>query len=143
MQDVLPLAILVFLRMKIVGEHQAVHFIHQNMGAVDVMTKVATEIEAFVSDLNVKTITAAKDAGQGDLYKRFTDVLKYNPAEDNTYVPGLFDGALPMGKTNTEYSQTMQNLKHNILKKFEQMQNKKKPCSFLRWGSDCVNCGMQ
>ena len=131
MQDVLPLAILVFLRMKIVGEHQAVHFIHQNMGAVDVMTKVATEIEAFVSDLNVKTITAAKDAGQGDLYKRFTDVLKYNPAEDNTYVPGLFDGPFPMGKTNTEYSETMQNLKHNILKKFEEMQNKKKPCSFL------------
>ena len=130
MQDILPLAILVFLRMKIVGEYQSVHFIHQNMGAVDVMTKVATEIEAFVRDLNVKTLAAAKDAGQCDQYKRFTDVLKYNPTEDNTYVPGLWDGALPMGKTNTEYSETMQKLKQNILKKFEEMQKEKKPCSF-------------
>ena len=46
--DVLPLAIHVFLCMSIIGEHQACHFIHQNMGAVDVMMKVATEIDAFV-----------------------------------------------------------------------------------------------
>ena len=114
MQDVLPLAIHVFLRMNIVGEHQAVHFIHQNMGAVDVMTKVATEIEAFVRDLNAKTLAAAQDAGQCDQYKKFVDVLKYNPAEDNTYVPGLWDGALPMGKTNAEYSKTMQKLRRDI-----------------------------
>ena len=130
MQDVLPLAIHVFLRMNIVGEHQAVHFIHQNMGAVDVMTKVATEIEAFVRDLNAKKLAAAQDAGQCDQYKKFVDVLKYNPAEDNTYVPGLWDGALPMGKTNAEYSKTMQKLRRDILKNFETMQEKKKPCTF-------------
>ena len=62
MHDVLPLAIHVFLHMNIVGEHQACHFVHQNMGAVDVMTKVATEIDAFVRDLNAKTLAAAKDA---------------------------------------------------------------------------------
>ena len=108
MQDVLPLAIHVFLRMNILGEHQACHFIHQNMGAVDVMTEVATEIDAFVRDLNAKTLAAAKDVDQSDKYKKFTDVLKYDATKDNTYVPGLWDGALPMGKTNTEYSKTMQ-----------------------------------
>ena len=116
MHDVLPLAIHVFLRMNLVGEHQACHFVHQNMGAVDVMTKVATEIDAFVRELNVKTLTAAKDVGKSEQYTRFTDILKYNPTTDNTYVPGLWDGALPMAKTNAHYSKTMQLLKRDICK---------------------------
>ena len=37
--DVLPLAIHGFLHMNIIGGHQSCHFMHQNMGAVDVMTK--------------------------------------------------------------------------------------------------------
>ena len=124
MQDVLPLAIHVFLRMNILGEHQACHFVHQNMGAVDVMTKVATEIDAFLRDLNAKTLTAAKDVDHSDKYKKFTDVLKYDATKDNTYVPGLWDGALPMGKTNTEYAKTMQRLKIDILKNVTDMQTK-------------------
>ena len=78
MQDVLSMAILAihaFLHMNITGEHQACHFVHQKMGTVGVMTKVATEIDAFVRDLNEKTLTAAKDAGQVDCCNRFTDVL--------------------------------------------------------------------
>ena len=114
MHDVLPLAIHVFLRMNIVGEYQVCHFVHQNMGAVDVITKVATEIEAFVRDLNAKTLAAAKDVDQSDRFTRFTDVLHYNPTTDNTYVPGLWDGALPMGKTNLHYSKTIAKLKSDI-----------------------------
>ena len=34
-----PLAIHVFLKMNIVGDHQAYHFIHQNMGTVEFMTQ--------------------------------------------------------------------------------------------------------
>ena len=126
MTDVLPLVIHVFLRMNILGEHQACHFVHQNMGAVDVMTKVATEIDAFVRDLNAKTLAAAKDVDQSDKYKKFTDVLKYDATKDNTYVPGLWDGALPMGKINTEYSKTMQRLKMDIIKNVTDMQTKKR-----------------
>ena len=86
MNDVLPLAIHVFLRMNIVGEHQSCRFVHQNMGAVDAMTKVATEIDAFVRDLNLKTLTAAMDVGWSDRYTKFTDVLYYDPVKDNTYL---------------------------------------------------------
>ena len=122
MNDVLPLAIHVFLRMNIVGEKQACHFVHQNMGAVDAMTKVSTEIDAFVRDLNAKTLAAAKDTDQSDQYKRFTDILKYDPTTDNTYVPGLWDGTPPMGKTNAYYSQTMQELKSHIVATVSNMQ---------------------
>ena len=136
MHDVLPLAIHVFLQMNIVGEHQACHFVHQNMGAVDAMTKVATEIDAFVRDLNTKTLAAAQDVGQSDQYTKFTDVLQYNPTKDNTYVPGLWDGALPMGKTNSHYSKTMQKLKSDIIKNVVEMQMKRKKrlCTFVDIG---------
>ena len=131
MHDVLPLAIHVFLQMNIVGEHQACHFVHQNMGAVDVMSKVATEIDAFVRDLNGKTLAAAKDVDQSDRYSRFMDVLHYDPSTDNTYVPGLWDGTPPMGKTNSHFSRVMAKLKSQIVASVADMQKRlKKMCTF-------------
>ena len=124
MQDVLPLAIHVFLRMNIVGEHQACHFVHQNMGAVGDMQKIATEIDAFVRDLNTKTLAAANDVDQGDRYTKFTDVLRYDKTKDNTYVPGLWDGTLPMAKTKAHYSQRMQQLKCDIIHHIEKLNKK-------------------
>ena len=132
MQDVLPLAIHVFLRMTIVGEYQSCHFVHQNMGAVDAMSKVASEIDAFVRDLNMKTLAAAIDTGQTEQYTKFTDVLHYDPTTDNTYVPGLWDGTPPMGKTNAEYSGTMESLKIQILKLIKDIQLKHKSMSSIR-----------
>ena len=125
MQNVLPLAIHVFLRMNILGEHQAGHFVHQNMGAVDVMTKQKTEIDTFVRDLNAKTWAAAKDADLCDHYTKFTDVIQYNPNEDNTHVPGLWDGVLPMGKTNSHYAKSTQKLTSDIVNHAVDMQTKK------------------
>ena len=125
MQDVLPLAIHVFLRMNILGEHQACHFVHQNMGAVDVMTKVATEIDAFVRDLNAKTLTAAKDVDQSDKYKKFTDVLKYDASKDNTCTYQASGMELcPWGKQIPSTRKTMQRLKIDILKNVTDMQTK-------------------
>ena len=109
-----------------VGEHQACHFIHQNMGAVGDMQKLATEIDAFVRDLNAKTLAAAIDVDQSDRYMKFTDVLHYDKTKDNTYVPGLWDGTLPMAKTKTHYSQVIQTLKCDILQHIEQLRKKKK-----------------
>ena len=124
MQDVLPLAIHVFLRMNIVGEHQACHFVHQNMGSVGDMQKIATEIDAFVRDLNTKTLAAAMDVDQSHRYTKFTDVLHYDKTKDNTYVPGLWDGTLPMAKIKTHYSQSMQRLKRDIIHHIEKLDKK-------------------
>ena len=133
MHNVLPLAIHVFLRMNIVGEYQACHFVHQNMGAVDAAATGETEIDAFVRDLDIKTLAAAKDVGLGDQYTKFTDVLHYNPREDNTYVPGLWDGTLPMGKTNSGYAKMLQGLKSDIIASAKDMQvnNRKRLCTFI------------
>ena len=123
MNDVIPIAIHVFLRMNIVGEHQACHFVHQTMGAVDAGSKGSTEIEAFVRDLDLKTLAAAKQAGKSDQYSKFTDVLQYKSTTDNTYVQSLWDGSPPMGKINIHYSRTVQKLKSMIVCKIKCLQS--------------------
>ena len=129
MQDVLPIAIHVFLRMNVLKEFQACHFVHQNMGAADVEKTMPIEIEAFVECLDEKTRAAAQEAWNKK-YTQFTDVLYYDKNKDNTYVSGLLDGSPPMGKTDIEYSTTMQRLKGDILERLETFV-KKKPCSTL------------
>ena len=64
MEDVLPIAIHVFLRMNVLGELQACHFVHQNIGAVDAGQKLLPEIDAFVKMLDEKTRIAADQAGE-------------------------------------------------------------------------------
>ena len=129
MQDVLPIAIHVFLRMNVLREVQACHFVHQNMGAIDVKKTMPIEIDTFVQLLDEKTRATAKEACKKK-YTCFTDVLHYDRNKDNTYVSGLWDGSPPMGKTDLEYSNTMQKLKGNILERLENVV-KKKRCTTL------------
>ena len=78
-----------------------------------------------IRDLNIKTLVAAKDTDHSDRYTKFTDVLQYDATKDNTYVPGLWDGSLPMAKTNAIYSKTMQQLKLSVVTSIEDMQEKR------------------
>ena len=117
MNDVLPLAIHAFLRMNIVGlgQYQTCHFVHQNMAAADAESKIVTEIEAFVNELNTKTKVAAGEVNRSDKYTKFSDVLQCDPIKDNTFVPVLWYGAPPMAKYSTHFSRTMQILKQKML----------------------------
>ena len=132
MEDVLPIAIHVFLRMNVLGELQACHFVHQNMGAVDVKRTMPIEIDAFVKLLDEKTQTAAEEAGEQN-YTRFTDTLHYDHNTDNTYLCHLWVGTPPMGKANREYSYTTQRLKTKILERVKHVTEvtKEKGCSTL------------
>ena len=129
MQDVLPIAIHVFLRMNVLGELQACHFVHQNMGAVDVKKTMPIEIDTFVQLLDEKTRAAAQEAWKKK-YTQFADVLHYDKNIDNTYVSGLWDGIPPMGKTDVAYSNTMQKLRGNIVERLENVVQRKH-CSTL------------
>ena len=145
---VLSLTIHMLLRMNIVGEHKECKFIHQNMGEVDTVTKIAREVDAFVGELNEKTLTAAKDADQSDRYKKFTDVLHYDPGKDDTYVPGLWTGAPPMGRASYDYSKTLQKLKTEIIRSIANsvVFKHRKFCTFLQLSNrlselwQAINC---
>ncbi len=123
MQDILPLTIHAFLRMSILSENQACHFIHQNMGAVGGERAIASEIDSFVRDLNMKTKAAADDTGQK--YTKFTEVIHFDEKKDNTLVPGLWDGLPPMAKTSPGYAETMKQLKVAILNHCKDMAKRK------------------
>ena len=138
MEDVLPIAIHVFLRMKKVGELQGCHFVHQNMGSQDAKIKNVKEINDFVGTLDEKTRAAAIDTEQNDKYTDFTDVLLYDKTKDNTFVPGLWDGSEPMAKTNINYSSTMQRLKAQIVHRLADI-TKGKRLSTLRESSRRLN----
>ena len=128
MQHVLPLAILVFLRMNLVGEHQACHFVYQKRGAIGALAKQDLEIDAFVRDLNKETWAAAKKVDQSDQYAKFTDVLQYDSTKDNTYIPSLCDGT-EMGTTNPQHMKMTQMLKFSVVRHIEDLHSKtqKKP----------------
>lgn len=134
MSDVLPLAIHVFLRMKIVGEHQACHFVHQKTGAVDAMIKTIKESDDFRLELNRKTLAAAEDADVSDKYREFTDVLYYKPTKDNTFVPDLWTGNPPMAKANSQYSKVLMKLKAHILSGIHEVLAIKPMCTFPELG---------
>ena len=127
MNDILPLAIHAFFRMNIIGENRSCYFIHQNMGVIENGTKVSSEIDAFVRDLNAKTLAAAIDAGQYHKYKKFKDIFQYDETTDNVFVPGLWCGTPPMGKVNLHYSHKMLELKSDIFNKH--LNNKKMYCT--------------
>ena len=128
MQHVLPLAILVFLRMNLVGEHQGCHFVYEKRGAIGTLAKQDLEIDAFVRDLNKETLAAAKKVDQSDQYTKFTDVLQYDSTKDNTYIPSLYDGT-EMGKTNPQHMKMTQRLKFSVVSHIEDLHSKtqKKP----------------
>ena len=115
MKNILPLAIHVFLRMNVVGQKQSCYFVHQNMGAVEELTVLDTEIHSFAKELDEKTYAAAVDAGQDHKYTKFSDVLQYDSINDNLYVSGLLTGTQTMGKIDVQYSNKMQKLKYDII----------------------------
>ena len=135
MQDVLPIAIHVFMRMNKIGEQQACRFVHQNMGAVDVEATSSLEIDDFIKMLDQKTLAAAKNTDQSEQYKTFTDVLHYDKVKDNTFVPGLWAGTPPMGKTDIHYHLKMQELKKDILLRIRDVANMKEHPTLKQFGS--------
>ena len=122
-QHILSLAILVFLRMKLVRDHQACHFVYRNRGTVGINTEQATEIDAFLRELNLETLAAAKKVDESEQYKKFTDVLHYDPTKNNTYIPSLHDGT-EMGKTNPHYGRATEKLKSDIIQHMRDLHTK-------------------
>ena len=122
LQDVLSLSIFIFLRMNSVGEQKTCHFVHQNMGST--IKKTEAETMAFVRSLDAKTLVAASISDQKDKFKKFEDILQYDITKNITSAPNFLDGVSPMGKTNSLYAKTMQQLKSNILQNMEEMQSK-------------------
>ncbi|XP_061595286.1 interferon-induced very large GTPase 1-like [Cololabis saira] len=114
MKDILQIVVHAFLRMKEVGKKPKCQFVHQNVSDVSAHEKNLRDRKLLLEQLNEMTQAAAKMEKREE-NKSFTDVMEYSPDTGNCYVPGLWNGNPPMAPVNVGYSQTLYELKKNII----------------------------
>ncbi|XP_023202507.1 interferon-induced very large GTPase 1-like isoform X1 [Xiphophorus maculatus] len=114
MKDILQIVVHAFLRMKAVGKKPQCQFVHQNVSDVSAHEKNLRDRKLLLEQLNEMTQAAAR-MEKKEKYKNFTDVMEYNPDTGNCYIPGLWNGNPPMAPVNAGYSETVYELKKNII----------------------------
>ncbi|KAM4564532.1 interferon-induced very large GTPase 1-like [Fundulus diaphanus] len=114
MKDILQIVVHAFLRMKEVGKKPKCQFVHQNVSDVSAHEKNLRDRKLLLEQLNEMTQAAAKMEKKEE-NKNFTDVMEYNPDTGNCYIPGLWNGNPPMAPVNVGYSETVYELKKNII----------------------------
>ncbi|KAM6909426.1 LOW QUALITY PROTEIN: up-regulator of cell proliferation [Xenentodon cancila] len=114
MKDILQIVVHAFLRMKEVGKKAECQFVHQNVSDVSAHEKNLRDRKLLLEQLNEMTQAAAK-MEKKEKNKSFTDVMEYSPDTGNCYVPGLWNGNPPMAPVNVGYSETLYELKKNII----------------------------
>ncbi|XP_032439894.1 up-regulator of cell proliferation-like [Xiphophorus hellerii] len=114
MKDILQIVVHAFLRMKEVGKKPQCQFVHQNVSDVSAHEKNLRDRKLLLEQLNEMTQAAAKMEKKEE-NKSFTDVMEYNPDTGNCYIPGLWNGNPPMAPVNAGYSETVYELKKNII----------------------------
>ncbi|XP_061566347.1 interferon-induced very large GTPase 1 [Cololabis saira] len=119
MKDILQIVVHAFLRMKEVGKKPKCQFVHQNVPDVSAHEKNLRDRKLLLEQLNEMTQAAAKMEKREE-NKSFTDVIKYSPDTGNCYVPGLWNGNPPMAPVNEGYSETLYELKKNIIQQLRE-----------------------
>ncbi|KAF7706516.1 hypothetical protein HF521_019770 [Silurus meridionalis] len=114
MKDILQIVVHAFLRMKEVGKKPMCAFVHQNVADVSAHDKNMRDRKLLLEQLNVMTEAAAKMENKQD-YKKFTDVMEYDPETGNWYIPGLWHGNPPMAPVNAGYSEAVYDFKKNMM----------------------------
>ncbi|XP_060782223.1 interferon-induced very large GTPase 1-like [Neoarius graeffei] len=114
MKDILQIVVHAFLRMKEVGKKPMCAFVHQNVADVSAHDKNMRDRKLLLKQLNEMTEAAAKMENKED-YKKFTDVMEYDPETGNWYIPGLWHGNPPMAPVNAGYSEAVYDFKKNMM----------------------------
>ncbi|XP_070786002.1 interferon-induced very large GTPase 1 isoform X2 [Enoplosus armatus] len=114
MRDILQIVVHAFLRMKEVGKKPKCQFVHQNVSDVSANEKNLRDRKLLLQQLNEMTQAAAKMEKKEE-NKSFTDVMEYSPDTGNWYIPGLWNGNPPMAPVNAGYSESVYELKKNIM----------------------------
>ncbi|KAM9500852.1 interferon-induced very large GTPase 1-like [Clarias gariepinus] len=114
MKDILQIVVHAFLRMKEVGKKPMCAFVHQNVADVSAHDKNMRDRKLLLEQLNEMTEAAAKMENK-EMYKKFTDVMEYDPETGNWYIPGLWHGNPPMAPVNAGYSEAVYDFKKSMM----------------------------
>ncbi|XP_073693353.1 up-regulator of cell proliferation-like [Garra rufa] len=113
MKDILQIVVHAFIRMKEIGKKPKCQFVHQNVADVSAHDKNMRDRKLLLEQLNEMTEAAAKIENKEE-YKKFTDVIEYDPETCNWYIPGLWHGNPPMASVNAGYSEAVYELKKKM-----------------------------
>ncbi|XP_067257887.1 interferon-induced very large GTPase 1 [Chanodichthys erythropterus] len=141
MKDILQIVVHAFIRMKEIGKKPKCLFVHQNVSDVSAHDKNMRDRKLLLEQLNEMTEAAAKMENKEE-YKRFTDVIEYDPETCNWYIPGLWHGNPPMAPVNAGYSEAVYDLKKNMINIFRKCKNKTSGnniTEFLEWTKSLWN----
>ena len=115
LNDILQTAVHAFIRMRSVGVNVSCHFVHQNVTALSVDSKIKFGQQAFQNKLDEMTKYAAIAQHCESKYSSFKDVIKFNGTKDVTYFPGLWKRDPPMAPVNSGYSDKALQLKSTLM----------------------------
>ncbi|ROL45618.1 Interferon-induced very large GTPase 1 [Anabarilius grahami] len=141
MKDILQIVVHAFIRMKEIGKKPKCLFVHQNVSDVSAHDKNMRDRKLLLEQLNEMTEAAAKMENKEE-YKKFTDVIEYDPETCNWYIPGLWHGNPPMAPVNAGYSEAVYDLKKNMINIFRKCKTKthgNNITEFLEWTKSLWN----
>ncbi|KAG1959212.1 interferon-induced very large GTPase 1-like [Pimephales promelas] len=141
MKDILQIVVHAFIRMKEIGKKPKCLFVHQNVADVSAHDKNMRDRKLLLEQLNEMTEAAAKMENKEE-YKKFSDVIDYDPETCNWYIPGLWHGNPPMAPVNAGYSEAVYDLKKNMMEVIGKCKNKTSGnniTDFLEWTKSLWN----
>ena len=118
-QDILQIAIIAFIRMKVTYKKPICIFVHQNVADIQAKDNLRIARNKFIDTLNEMTVCAAQQENKELQFSRFDDVIRFNPEEDVLYFPGLFEGDPPMTSVSSGYVSKVQELREKILNPYQ------------------------
>ncbi|KAG2463579.1 GVIN1 GTPase, partial [Polypterus senegalus] len=139
MQDVLQIVIHALIRMKETGKKPSIYFTHQNVADISAKEMNLLGTTQLLNRLNAVTQAAAKQEKKEGVYCEFSDVIQCDPASANKYIAGLWHGVPPMATVNVGYSESVFELKKellNYIKEQKKKQNPSKISDFVKWMED-------
>ncbi|KAL2077073.1 hypothetical protein ACEWY4_026577 [Coilia grayii] len=114
MKDVLQIVVHAFLRMKEIGKRPRCLFVHQNVADVSAHDMNMKDRKMLLEQLNEMTQAASRMENKEE-DQMFTDVMRYDPETDNSYVPGLWHGTPPMSPVSSGYSEAVTEFKKRMI----------------------------
>ncbi|XP_073416580.1 interferon-induced very large GTPase 1-like [Dendrobates tinctorius] len=139
MKDILQIVVHSFLRMKEIGKKPNCQFVHQNVSDVSAPVMNMRDRNKLLEQLNEMTKTVATMEKKPQ-YKVFADVMEYDPEHHHWYIPSLWKGSPPMAPVSAGYSESVAEMKQNLLKLIKKKQNKPQTISeFIKWMEDLWN----
>ena len=124
-QDILQIIVFALIRMKEVSCKPRCVFVHQNVPDTHAHTNLVAARSSLIKTLDQMTISAAHQENKSSLYKKFFQVIEFDPEREVFYFPGLFEGEPPLQQIAPGYSKAAIKLYTYILNSYAKNSEKK------------------